>query len=256
MMTPTTEFPTKSRMNDSTVLVLLGQMALKSTWTIFFFTSFFDVISFGLALGAQSRGNRILVGMELHIFDSLAVYWDFDNGSEYYYCKYNTDVASGMATGAFLFLLVGHMIVIGATRCFCCGGYHKPGAARLCAVILLSLSCPLFIYSRSLPVSDAHQLDVLGIPSFVITIAILLDMFCFIIAEAVLLAAAGNNTIRTRTRSFAGKNIPSCETIRSSIFGAAGAFTFMTWILSMLYYMFTVKSQEAVVPGNRNTGIA
>lgn len=55
-------------------------------------------------------------------------------------CKYTTDIATGLAAGAFLFLFVAQMLVMSVTRCLCCGPAHKPGASRTCAVIFFILS--------------------------------------------------------------------------------------------------------------------
>jgi hypothetical protein len=65
----------------------------------------------------------------------------------------------------------------------------------------------------------------------------------FGIAEILLLAGANRNSLRTRTRVVAGAVVPSCEQIRSTIFAAAAAFTFLAWISSQLYYVFEVKSR-------------
>ena len=71
----------------------------------------------------------------------------------------------------------------------------------------------------------------------------LLCRLFFGIAEILLLAGANRNSLRTRTRVVAGAVVPSCEQIRSTIFAAAAAFTFLAWILSQLYYVFEVKSR-------------
>ncbi|MCO5609342.1 hypothetical protein L7F22_063568 [Adiantum nelumboides] len=164
----------------------------KPVWLVFLVSSLFDVISFGLALGAQSKRNK--------------VDWEFDDTGNYWYCKYSGDSASGMAAAAFCLLLVGTLIIMGATRCFCCGSPHMPGATRLCAVLSLTL-CWLF----------------------------------FGIAEILLLAGANRNSLRSRTNVVAGTVVPSCEVIRSSIFAAAASFTFLAWMLSQVYYVFEVK---------------
>ncbi|KAH7316192.1 hypothetical protein KP509_21G082100 [Ceratopteris richardii] len=141
---------------------------------------------------------------------ATVVEWEFDDRGNYWYCKYNggngDNGASGMAAAAFCLLLVGTLIVMGATRCFCCGSPHMPGASRLCAVLAFTL-CWLF----------------------------------FGIAEILLLAGANRNSLKSKTNMVAGEAMPSCELIRSSIFAAAAAFTFLAWILSQVYYIFEVR---------------
>jgi hypothetical protein len=65
--------------------------------------------------------------------------WEFDEDGNFWYCKYGEDTASGMAAAAFCLLLVGTLVIMGATCCFCCGIPHMPGGSRLCAVLSLTL---------------------------------------------------------------------------------------------------------------------
>jgi hypothetical protein len=55
-------------------------------------------------------------------------------------CKYTTDIATGLAAGAFLFLFVAQMFIMSVTRCLCCGRGYKPGASRTFAFILFIFS--------------------------------------------------------------------------------------------------------------------
>lgn len=55
-------------------------------------------------------------------------------------CQYSTDIATGLAAGAFLFLLVAQTFVMSVTKCLCCGSTSKPGGARTLAFILFIFS--------------------------------------------------------------------------------------------------------------------
>ncbi len=55
-------------------------------------------------------------------------------------CTYTADISTGLAIAAFIFLLIGQVFTMFVTRCLCCGGTFKSGAARVFAVILFILS--------------------------------------------------------------------------------------------------------------------
>lgn len=55
-------------------------------------------------------------------------------------CQYSTDIATGLAAGAFVFLLIAQMFVMVVTRCLCCGSGYKPGGARTIAVLMFIFS--------------------------------------------------------------------------------------------------------------------
>lgn len=55
-------------------------------------------------------------------------------------CLYTTDIATGLAAGAFLFLLMAQTFLMIITRCLCCGPTAKPGGARTLAFILFIFS--------------------------------------------------------------------------------------------------------------------
>jgi hypothetical protein len=55
-------------------------------------------------------------------------------------CTYTADISTGLAIAAFIFLLIGQVFTMFVTRCLCCGGTFKSGAARVFAVILFVLS--------------------------------------------------------------------------------------------------------------------
>ncbi|KAJ7569663.1 hypothetical protein O6H91_01G087800 [Diphasiastrum complanatum] len=136
------------------------------------------------------------------------VTWDFDSVGQYYYCNYKLDIASGLAAGGFIFNLISILVIMGVTRCFCCGGPYDPGSFRAFAIVSLVLL-----------------------------------WLCYIIAQACFLAGANQNQMRTTTKYFQGTLIPDCETISKGIFAAAAAFTFFSGILSEFYYICTTKSK-------------
>lgn len=59
-----------------------------------------------------------------------------DSENYYNYCIYDSDIASGYGVGAFLFLLASQVLIMFASKCFCCGKPLSPGGSRACAVIL------------------------------------------------------------------------------------------------------------------------
>jgi hypothetical protein len=59
-----------------------------------------------------------------------------DTEKDYSYCIYDSDIASGYGVGAFLFLLASQVLIMFASKCFCCGKPLSPGGSRAWAVIL------------------------------------------------------------------------------------------------------------------------
>ncbi|KAK1308981.1 hypothetical protein QJS10_CPA09g01568 [Acorus calamus] len=66
----------------------------------------FDVIAFALAVTAEQRRSTASVVA--------------DKEKDYSYCVYDSDIATGLGVGAFLFLMVSQVVIMVATRCFCC----------------------------------------------------------------------------------------------------------------------------------------
>lgn len=67
-------------------------------------------------------------------------------------CTYTSDTASELATAAFAFLLLAHLILSGITRCLCCGALktYKSRVAHCCTttVFVISWSVGLSITRR------------------------------------------------------------------------------------------------------------
>ncbi|KAH7332495.1 hypothetical protein KP509_20G090700 [Ceratopteris richardii] len=77
-----------------------------------------NLIVFGLSIGAEQRR-------------AMGEYMK-DNTTDYQYCRYNSDIAIGLAVGALLFLLTSQVLILASTRCLCCGNALKPDAAPIC----------------------------------------------------------------------------------------------------------------------------
>ncbi|KAJ6841887.1 uncharacterized protein M6B38_304525 [Iris pallida] len=154
---------------------------------VIFLVILFDIVAFGLAVAAEQRRSKAGVVT--------------DSAKEYTYCVYDSDIATGYGVGAFLFLLAAQVMIMAASKCFCCGRALRPGGSRACALILF-LAC----------------------------------WVAFLIAEACLLAGSVQNAYHTRYRTLFISDPPSCQTLRKGVFAAGGAFTFFTAILSLFYY--------------------
>ncbi|XP_057457300.1 uncharacterized protein LOC130748156 [Lotus japonicus] len=160
----------------------------------------FDLIAFGLAVAAEQRRSTAKIVL--------------DSEANYNYCVYNSDIATGYGVGAFLFLMVSQILIMVASRCFCCGKPLKPGGSRACAVILFII-CWVF----------------------------------FVIAEVCLLAGSVENAYHTKYRTlFVKDNPPSCETVRKGVFAAGAAFVFFTAIISEFYYINYSSARESFQP--------
>ncbi|BAT92532.1 hypothetical protein LR48_Vigan1104s000400 [Vigna angularis] len=168
----------------------------------------FDLIAFGLAVAAEQRRSTAKIVQ--------------DNDVNYNYCVYKSDIATGYGVGAFLFLLVSQVLIMVASRCFCCGKPLSPGGSRACAIVLFII-CWVF----------------------------------FIIAEICLLAGSVENAYHTKYRHniFANKEL-SCETVRKGVFAAGAAFVFFTAIVSQFYYVNYSSARESFQPyGGGETGV-
>lgn len=59
-----------------------------------------------------------------------------DSEVNYNYCVYDSDIATGYGVGAFLFLMASQVLIMVASRCFCCGQALKPTGSRAWAILL------------------------------------------------------------------------------------------------------------------------
>ncbi|KAL2496061.1 hypothetical protein Fot_39818 [Forsythia ovata] len=166
----------------------------------------FDLIAFGLAVAAEQRR-------------STGTSRD-DGEDNYQYCVYDSDIATGFGVGAFLFLMVSQVLIMVATRCFCCGKALNPGGSRACAVLLF-----------------------------------IICWVTFFIAEVCLLAGSVRNAYHTKYRTRFFEDPPSCETVRKGVFAAGAAFVFFTCIISEFYYVSFSRAKGSFRPHGGEAGV-
>ncbi|CAM8999343.1 unnamed protein product [Rhodiola kirilowii] len=155
--------------------------------------SIINIVAFGLAVAAEQRRSKAKV-VE-------------DNDKNFNYCQYDSDISTGLGVGAFLLLLLSQIILMAASRCFCCGKALGPGGSRAWAVVF-------FIFT----------------------------WIAFLIAEACLLAGSVQNAYHAKYRHMVINGDISCEMLRKGVFAAGGAFIIFTTLLSQFYYMCYSKA--------------
>ncbi|XP_058083427.1 uncharacterized protein LOC131231299 [Magnolia sinica] len=168
-----------------------------------------NLIAFALAIAAEQRRSTAKVVP--------------DSEQNYDYCVYDSDIATGLGVGSFLFLLASQAIIMIASKCFCCGRGLKPGGSRALAIILF-----------------------------------IICWVTFLIAEACLLAGSVRNAYHTKYRTILPVGEPpSCQTLRKGVFGAGAAFIFFTAIVSEFYYVSYSKAKDSgsLPPYGRDTGV-
>ncbi|CAI9784134.1 unnamed protein product [Fraxinus pennsylvanica] len=166
----------------------------------------FDLIAFGLAVAAEQRRSTATTRT--------------DGENNFRYCVYDSDIATGFGVGAFLFLMASQVLIMVASRCFCCGKALNPGGSRACAVILF-----------------------------------IICWVTFFIAEVCLLAGSVRNAYHTKYRSRFFEDPPSCETVRKGVFAAGAAFVFFTCIISEFYYVSFSKANGSSRPYGGEAGV-
>ncbi|CAN1149789.1 hypothetical protein LINPERHAP2_LOCUS17215 [Linum perenne] len=85
-----------------------------------------DLIAFSLAVAAEQRRNT----------GSLQA--DVNNEG---FCMYDSDIATGLGIGSLVSLLVSQLVIMGVTRCLCCGRAMRPSGARSWAIVLFITTC-------------------------------------------------------------------------------------------------------------------
>ncbi|CAE5960073.1 unnamed protein product [Arabidopsis arenosa] len=155
-----------------------------------------DLIAVGLAIAAEQRRS---VGKVVP-----------DKEKDYEYCEYGSDIATSYGAGAFVLLFTSQVIIMVASRCFCCGKALNPGGSRACAIMLF-LICWVF----------------------------------FLIAEICLLAGSIRNAYHTKYRRMWNvEDPPSCEVIRKGVFAAGASFALFTAIVSQFYYISYSRARD------------
>ncbi|KAL6544380.1 hypothetical protein OROMI_023242 [Orobanche minor] len=166
----------------------------------------FDLIAFGLAIAAEQRRST---GKSKP-----------DSEDNFRYCVYDSDIATGYGVGAFVFLMVSQILIMVASKCFCCGAPLKPGGSRACAVLLF-----------------------------------IICWVTFFISEICLLAGSVRNAYHTKYRTRFFENPPSCETVRKGVFAAGAAFALFTGIISEFYYVSYSNARGGFRPHGGEAGV-
>ncbi|KAF8391378.1 hypothetical protein HHK36_023682 [Tetracentron sinense] len=167
----------------------------------------FDLIAFGLAVAAEQRRSTAKIVKDSNVNSN--------------YCVYDSDIATGFGVGSFLFLMASQVLIMVASRCFCCGKALSPRSSRAWAIVLF-ISC----------------------------------WVTFFIAEVCLLAGSVRNAYHTKYRTYLSNNPPSCQTLRKGVFGAGAAFIVFTGIVTELYYVCYSKAKDSSGPPyGRDTGV-
>ncbi|KAJ9168887.1 hypothetical protein P3X46_020367 [Hevea brasiliensis] len=163
----------------------------------------FDLVAFACAVAAEQRRNTAEVITQ----------------EDYKYCKYDSDVATGLGAGAFVALMASQILIMVASRCLCCGKAMRPSGSRTWAIVLF-ITCWVF----------------------------------FFIAEVCLLAGSVRNAYHTKYYLSSDPNL-SCRQLRKGVFGAGAAFVVLTGIVSELYYVSYSRANDGQSSYNRDTGV-
>ncbi|CAM6128489.1 unnamed protein product [Calypogeia fissa] len=181
------------------------------SWIVIVATVLLEIIAFGLGLGALAQHNKGYWVDELLKTNNTT---DVSSAVRSGHCG-NMHSVGALGAGAVLVLILGHTVVTLVTGCFCCGSGETRGRARACAIF-----------------------------------AFIMAWICFLLAEACLIA--GVSVQETRLASI-GKIIRKdrnfyfsyhCQAIRESILAAGVAFTALTLILDVIYYLAHSKARH------------
>jgi hypothetical protein len=52
------------------------------------------------------------------------------------YCRYDSDIATGLGVGSLLLLMASQLLIMVASRCLCCGKAMRPSGSRAWAIVL------------------------------------------------------------------------------------------------------------------------
>ncbi|CAN1284211.1 hypothetical protein LINPERPRIM_LOCUS18558, partial [Linum perenne] len=157
-----------------------------------------DLIAFSLAVAAEQRRNTA----------------DVNNEG---FCMYDSDIATGLGIGSLVSLLVSQLVIMGVTRCLCCGRAMRPSGARSWAIVL-----------------------------FITT------WVFFFIAEVCLLAGSIRNAKHT---AYLPENSFSCKAMRKGVFAAGAAFVVFTGIASEFYYINHSRANDGQPSLVRDAGV-
>ncbi|CAN8321613.1 unnamed protein product [Cochlearia groenlandica] len=164
-----------------------------------------------------------------------------DSEKAYEYCE--SDIATSYGAGAFVLLLTSQVIIMVASRCFCCGKHLTPVVLGL--VPSCSSSFAGSITFRAILLDSLivfHESDLTLYPSL---FAVLGQRVFFLIAEVCLLAASIRNAYHTKYIKMWKIDKPSsCEVIRKGVFAAGASFALFTAIVSQFYYVCYSRARD------------
>ncbi|CAN1854231.1 hypothetical protein LINPERHAP1_LOCUS41265 [Linum perenne] len=163
-----------------------------------------DLIAFSLAVAAEQRRNTKQGSLQA----------DVNNEG---FCMYDSDIATGLGIGSLVSLLVSQLVIMGVTRCLCCGRAMRPSGARSWAIVL-----------------------------FITT------WVFFFIAEVCLLAGSIRNAKHT---AYLPENSFSCKAMRKGVFAAGAAFVVFTGIASEFYYINHSRANDGQPSLVRDAGV-
>jgi hypothetical protein len=161
-------------------------------------------------LAAQGPNSTVVIFLQAHL----------ETDGTRNYCSYDSDIATGLGVGSFLFLMISQILITVASRCLCCGKALRPSGSRSWAIFLF-ITC----------------------------------WVTFFIAEVCLLAGSVRNAYHTKYRTALIDNPPSCEKLRKGVFAAGAAFVVFTGIVSELYYVSYSKANDDHSSYARDTGV-
>ncbi|CAN7129769.1 hypothetical protein BRARA_G02771 [Brassica rapa] len=144
-----------------------------------------------------------------------------DQYDEQTFCRYGTDASTVYGMSAFGLLLVSQAVVNGVTKCLCCGKGLVTGTSYTVWAIIF----------------------------FVVS------WVSFLGAEACLLAGSAKNAYHTKSKGvFQGKEL-SCAVLPVGVFAAGAAFTLLSLIATILYYLAHSKADTGGWEKHHNDGI-
>ncbi|XP_006302748.2 uncharacterized protein LOC17895096 [Capsella rubella] len=137
------------------------------------------------------------------------------------FCKYGTEASTVYGMSAFGLLLVSQTVVNGVTKCLCFGKGLVSGTSY----------------------------TVWAIVFFVVS------WVSFLGAEACLLAGSARNLYHTKSKGiYQGKEL-SCAVLPVGVFAAGAAFTLLSLIATILYYLAHSKADTGGWEKHQNDGI-
>ncbi|KAH9306803.1 hypothetical protein KI387_011207, partial [Taxus chinensis] len=116
----------------------------KPSTLVFILLVALHLISFGFAIAAERRRS---IGRKVP--DEV--------NNDITFCVYDSDIATGYGVGAFLFLLLAEGLIMGVTKCMCCGGALTPGGSRAWAIIYFLSSWLTFLIAEACLVAGATK---------------------------------------------------------------------------------------------------